>query len=406
MPETTVAGNHGGKVRSDCRISLELASEGGIQIISNSRVSSLYGESNNKLIHKILSHYKVQNARVHFDDSGALEWVIAARLETVIRSCTGGKKGFTFKQPIRQNRSVSRDSFRFTRLYLPGNTPSMMINSGIHGPEGIILDLEDSVAPSRKDEARILVRNALLYHNFYQAERMVRINPMPDGIKDLEEVIPALPDLILLPKCESETQILEVVGFIGRTLKGSGIEKDIWLMPIIESALGVENAFSIAVASDRIVAMALGLEDYTADIGAERTLDARESFYARSRVLNACKAARIQAIDSVFSDVDNEEGLRMTVKKSKQMGFEGIGCIHPRQIGPARDGFLPGPDELEKALKINDAFQKAESEGLGVVAVGSKMIDPPVVKRALRTIELAIKFKILEPNREGKFNEE
>jgi citrate lyase subunit beta/citryl-CoA lyase len=179
-------------------------------------------------------------------------------------------------------------------------------------------------------------------------------------------------------------------------------------MPIIESALGVEKAFEIATASENVVALAIGLEDYTADLGTRRTNEAVESFYARTRLVNACKAARIQAIDSVFSDVGDMEALRENVKVSKGLGFEGMGCIHPRQIKVIHESFAPESDEIEKAKKVVNAFIDATEKGLGVVSLGTKMIDPPVVKRAETTINLAISLGLISENWREEFlnNEE
>jgi citrate lyase subunit beta/citryl-CoA lyase len=169
-------------------------------------------------------------------------------------------------------------------------------------------------------------------------------------------------------------------------------------MPIIESALGVINAYPIASFSENIVSIAIGLEDYTADLGTRRTAEGLESFFARSCVVNAARAAGIQPIDSVFSDVGDMEGLRENVLRSKALGFDGMGCIHPRQIVVIHETFAPTPDEIEKAKKIVYAFHKAQEQGLGVVALGTKMIDPPVVKRALNTINLALKMNKLNEN--------
>ena len=166
-------------------------------------------------------------------------------------------------------------------------------------------------------------------------------------------------------------------------------------MPIIESALGVEKSFEIAGASENIVSLAIGLEDYTADLGVARTIEGRESFYARTRLVVAARAAGIQPIDSVFSDVADMEALRETVKVSKSLGFEGMGCIHPRQIPVIREGFAPDEAEIEKSKKIVVAFAEAKLKGLGVVALGSKMIDPPVVARAERIIDLAVRLNLM-----------
>ena len=274
----------------------------------------------------------------------------------------------------------------------------MMLNAGLHSPDGIILDLEDSVSLSRKQEARYIVRNALRQVNFYGAERMVRINQGEMGIEDLKYIIPHYVNLILVPKCESPGYIERVESEIELLRKKSGMKNDVYLMPIIESALGVENAYEIARASNNIASMAIGLEDYTADLGVQRTNEGKESLFARMRIVNACNAARIQAIDSVFSDISDMNALEANVKASKALGFEGMGCIHPRQIAVIHKAFAPEPEEITKAKKIFIAFRDAEAKGLGVVSLGSRMIDPPVVARAEKTIELAIKLNLLDPD--------
>jgi len=306
---------------------------------------------------------------------------------------------------IEENKySSTRERFRFSRLYLPGNTPSLMLNAGIHDPNGIILDLEDSVAPAKKAEAQLLVRNALRQVDFYGAERMVRINQFPKGLNDLKFVVPHNVHLLLVPKCENAKQIHQLEKEIEKIKKENKIDNSIFLMPIIESALGVEMAFEIATASKNIVSMAIGLEDYTADLGVKRTKEATESCYARTRLINACKAAEIQPIDSVFSDVADIEGLKENVKVSKSLGFEGMGCIHPRQIKVIHEIFTPEAEEIEMAKKIVNAFINATEKGLGVISLGTKMIDSPVVKRAEKTINLAIKMGLVSKNWREEYN--
>ena len=243
-----------------------------------------------------------------------------------------------------------------------------------------------------------MVRNALCQVNFYGAERMVRINQIPAGLDDLASVVPYNVHLVLVPKCEDAEQISLVDREIKRLSKQCGRREPVFLMPVIESALGVEHAFSIATASPNMVAMAIGLEDYTADLGTRRSPGGEESLYARTRLVNACKAAGIQAIDSVYSDVGDDEGLRQTIRMSRALGFEGMGCIHPRQIKPVLEGYTPQPEDIEQAQKIAIAFKKAEEQGLGVVALGTKMIDPPVVRRALKIIDLACKLGLISQN--------
>jgi Citrate lyase beta subunit len=388
----TTTGNTGPKVRSDCEISLELTVSGGIKIDLSSKVKTLYGDSITDLCNTLLKFYKVKNAKLIITDSGALPFVIAARLEAAIKKLVKSDLEY-LPEMLKENRySTTAGRKRFSRLYIPGNNPGMMINAGLHSADGIILDLEDSVAPEKKYEARFLVRNALRQVDFHGAERMVRINQGDQGLIDLQYTVPHNVNLILLPKCENTDQVSRVESEIKKITTKYKINKPVHIMPIIESALGVENSFAIAKASENIVALAIGLEDYTSDLNVPRTAEGNESFYARTRIIVAAKAAGIQPIDSVFSDVADMEALKQNVLKSRALGFEGMGCIHPRQVPVINEGFAPDTNEIEKAKKIILAFEDARENGLAVVALGSKMIDPPVVARALKTIELAVKL--------------
>jgi citrate lyase subunit beta / citryl-CoA lyase len=398
MGEIITVGNKGKTVRSDCFVTLEPKEKGGIDIRLDSKVAVMYGASITTLAREMLDFFGVRDASLIIEDSGALPWVLSARIEAAVKKALKPEKEFIPSLLKENEYSTPRDKNRFSRLYLPGNAPGLMINAGIHNPDGIILDLEDAVAPDKKDESRYLVRNALCALNFYGAERMVRINQGERGIEDLGYIIPHNVNLILLPKCEKPEHIRDVNQRIEQIKKKNRIKNQIWLMPIIESALGVVNAYPLATAADNVVAMAIGLEDYTADLGTKRTTEGTESFFARSMVVNAARAAGIQPIDSVFSDVGDSEGLKQTVLRSKALGFDGMGCIHPRQIRIIHQNFAPSSDETEKAKKIVFAYHKALAQGLGVVALGTKMIDPPVVKRALNTINLAIKMGKLSEN--------
>jgi citrate lyase subunit beta/citryl-CoA lyase len=269
-----------------------------------------------------------------------------------------------------------------------------MINAGIYGSQGIILDLEDSVAPDRKAEARFLVRNALRSIDFYGAERMVRINQLPAGLEDLRFVVPQPVNLILIPKCENARQVKEVDQAISDILKKKN--ESIYLMPVIESAAGVLHAPEIACATENVVALAIGLEDYTADLGVPRTAEGRESLFARCMIVNAAHAAGIQPIDSVFSDIDDMDALALNVRESRSLGFMGMGCIHPRQLPVIHENFLPSEAEIQKARRIVLAFEQAEREGRAVVAVDSKMIDAPVVKRSLSVINRAMHANLIQ----------
>ncbi|MDP4266704.1 MAG: citrate lyase acyl carrier protein [Bacteroidota bacterium] len=390
MKNIAETGNKGKGVRSDCYVTLQLTNEGGLNINLESKVKVLYGKNIISLTEKIFKQFGIENANITIEDTGALDFVIAARIEAAIHQLTERDNEYLPEMLKESKYKTTKEKYRFTRLYLPGNSPSLMLNAGIHKPDGIILDLEDSVAPAKKAEARFLVRNALRAVDFYGAERMVRINQIPAGLDDLDYIIPHNVNLILVPKCENPDQIKLLENKISLIKKKHKINDSFWLMPIIESTLGVINAYQIAISSPNIVAMAIGLEDYTADLGAKRTNEGTESFFARCQVVNACRAAGIQPIDSVFSDVSDMEALKQNVLKSKSLGFDGMGCIHPRQIKVIKENYAPDADEIEKAKKIVLAFYDATEKGLGVVSLGSKMIDPPVVKRALSSIDTAI----------------
>jgi citrate lyase subunit beta/citryl-CoA lyase len=392
MSKISVAGNHGEDVRSDCLVKISFPSKGGIKLALESKVERLYGGHIHALVNDIMKFFGIKHASIQIQDSGALDFVLAARLELAIRQLTGDSREYLMPSLVKNEIPSDRKQIRFTRLYVPGNTPKLMLNAGIHKPDGIILDLEDSVSPAKKEEARLLVRNALRAIDFFQCERMVRINQLPQGLDDLDFIIPHYVNVILIPKAETPAQVNNVAERIASLNK----KCKVWLMPVIESALGIENAFHIASASPDIVAVAIGLEDYTADLGVKRTKSGDETLYARLRIVNACKAAHVQPLDSVFPDISDPEGLKEAAVRSKSLGFEGVGCIHPGQIRIIRESFIPDLEETEKACRIVMAFEEAESKGLGVVSLDSKMIDRPVVIRALTTITLAEKFGILK----------
>lgn len=393
------AGKRGDNIRSDCYIEIQLKQSGGIKLDLKSKVDVMYGESIRKLIFEMCDFFNLKDAKMLCEDYGALPFVIAARFELAVkRLFPETKKEFLFPIIKQNNYSTSKDRLRRTRLYLPGNEPKFFINAGLHSPDGIILDLEDSVPPTEKDASQLLVRNALRSVDFYGAERMVRINQLPKGLNDLQFIVPHNVHVILIPNCESAEQVLAVEKEVEKLRKKFNIKNEVYFMPIIESALGVIKAYEIASASKNNCALAIGLEDYTADIGTQRTNEGRESIFARQILVNAARAAGIQPIDTFFSDVAEMEELKQSVLEAKALGFEGKGCIHPRQIPVVHQAFAPTTEEIEKAKKIVLAFEEAGKKGLGVVALGSKMIDPPVVKRAQKTIDLAVLNNILEKN--------
>jgi citrate lyase subunit beta/citryl-CoA lyase len=386
---TGEAGHSGAEIRSDLHVRIEPRERGGIAIELESRVKPYYGDSIRRQAEEVLEALGVRHAQVQIHDEGALPFVIAARIEAAVRRAGLGEDTRVLPDRIALPESSARDRLRRSRLYVPGSEPKYFVNAALHGADGVILDLEDSVHANEKDAARLLVRNALRAVNFLQCERMVRINQLPLGLADLDEIVPESPDLLLIPKVESPSQILEATTRVAEIKANYGITRPIWLMPILESALGIENAFAIARASDKIVALTIGLEDYTADLGVVKTLTGAESLYARQRVVNAAHAAGVQAIDSVFGDIGDLEGLRSWGLNSRALGFEGMGCVHPSQIAVIHDAFAPTSTEIERARKIVAAYNEAQQKGLGVVSLGSKMIDPPVVQRALKLMARA-----------------
>jgi citrate lyase subunit beta/citryl-CoA lyase len=398
MARSAEAGRRDPDVRSDCWVRIVPARSGGLKISIKTKVESMYGEALRKELREGLKVLGVRHAKVEVEDFGALPFVFMARVEAAARRAYGEAIETSWLPPAapQMKRPTKRERFRRSRLYLPGNEPKFMLNAGLHEPDGVILDLEDSVAPAEKDAARLIVRNALRTIDFGDAERMVRINQGGIGFEDLVAVIPENVHVVLMPKCESAREVALVDEAICAIL-GKKTHK-VLLMPIVETALGVLNAMEIAAASESVIALTIGLEDYTADIGTPRTEEGRESIWARSMIVNAARAAGVAPIDSVYSDVANEEGLRASVLEAKGLGFEGKGCIHPRQIKVIHESFAPTETEVGKATRIVQAFEDAQARGLAVVSLGSKMIDPPVVKRALHAVDLAIASGVLAKN--------
>jgi len=383
------AGHSGPEIRSDVHVRIEPREHGGVQIELESRVKPYYGDAICRQTEEVLEAVGVRHALVTIHDEGALPFVIAARIEAAARRTGLGADTRVLPERVPLPEPSPRDRMRRSRLYVPGSEPKYFINAGLHGADAVILDLEDSVHPNEKDAARLLVRNALRAVDFQQCERMVRINQLPLGLEDLEEIVPESPDLILIPKVETPKQVIVVSQKIAEIKAEYGITRPIWLMPIIESALGIEKAYEIATASADIVALTIGLEDYTADLGVVKTPTGAESWFARQRIVNAAHAAGVQAIDSVFGDVGDMDSLRAWGLNSRAMGFEGMGCVHPLQIPVIHQAFAPTPAEIEKARKIVAAHHEAQQKGLGVVSLGSKMIDAPVVQRALKLMARA-----------------
>ena len=282
-------------------------------------------------------------------------------------------------------------------MFVPGNNPGMMADAHIYGPDSIMLDLEDSVTMAEKDTARLLVHNALKSIDYGDTEMVVRINPLntPYGKKDIEAVVKAGVDVIRMPKTETAEEVIEVEREIERVEKEIGCLGRTKIMAAIESTLGIVNAYAIATASPRMMGIALGAEDYSANLKTQRTPGGDELRLARETIVVAARAAGIDALDTVYSNLTDMETFRKEVEFIKTLGFDGKSIINPRQIEVVNDVFAPKEKEIEKSRTILAAIKEAERKGSGVIAVNGKMVDRPVVLRAQRTIDLAIASGIL-----------
>jgi len=288
---------------------------------------------------------------------------------------------------------------RRSLLYVPGNMPGMLQNIPVFEADGVMIDLEDAVPLSEKDAARLLTRNFLRFYQDRNKEMFVRINALdtPYGHKDLQEILPALPDGIRLPMADNP----EVVERLDTLLT----EAEEWLnvpighfkiIPSIETARGVLNCVETAKASPRIVALAFGAEDYTASMEIDRTRSGEELFSARTQVVWAAKAAGVQVIDTIFAFVDDMEALRAETLLVKRLGFTGKSLVNPRQIEVIHEVFRPTAEEIQHAVEVMDAIKRAREMGTGVISLRGKMVDAPVVTRAARVLRTAVAFGMID----------
>lgn len=281
---------------------------------------------------------------------------------------------------------------RRSMLFLPGNTPNMLINGNCLGADAVIFDLEDAVSPNEKDAARILVRNTMKYMDFRGCEIIVRINSIdtPYWKRDLEEILPQKPGLIMLPKTGSAQDVLEADSYLSQLENRLGFAPNtVGLMPLLETALGVENAFAIASASKRVRALFLGAEDLTADLRCKRTKEGREIEYARTHLVVAARAAGVDVYDTPFTDVNDDEGIWTDARLAKALGFTGKASISPRHVEVINQVFSPSQKDVDYAYEVMDAITLAKEQGRGAIALHGKMIDAPIVARAQQTIDMA-----------------
>ena len=280
---------------------------------------------------------------------------------------------------------------RRSLLFLPGNNPNMLINAGCLGADAVIFDLEDAVSPAEKDAARILVRNTMRYMEL-SCERIVRINSVDTDFwrEDINAILPERPNSVLLPKTASAADIIAVDEYISDIEKSLGLEVgSVGIIALIETALGVENAFLIATASKRVKGLFLGAEDLTADLQCKRTKGGREIEYARTRLVVAARAAGVDVYDTPFTDVNDDEGIVIDTELAKALGFTGKASISPRHVDVINSVFSPSIEEIDYAYEVIDAIRRAKAEGKGAISLRGKMIDAPIVARAERTVAMA-----------------
>lgn len=281
---------------------------------------------------------------------------------------------------------------RRSMLFLPGNTPNMIINGDALGADSIILDLEDAVSPDEKDAARLLVRSAIERMGFSGVEITVRINSIDTDYwrDDLEAIVPLKPDLIMPPKASCAEDIKKVDSYISGIEERCGMPQgSVRLIPLIETALGVENAYAIASACPRVAAIFLGGEDLTADLRCKRTKGGNEIDYARKRLVVAARAAGVDAVDTPFTDVNDDEGIAVDAEYAKSLGFTGKSAIAPRHVKVINSVFSPTQKDIDYARMVFEAIRIGKEQGKGAVSLLGKMIDKPIVERARQTLEAA-----------------
>lgn len=281
---------------------------------------------------------------------------------------------------------------RRSMLFLPGNNPNMLINAASLCADAVIFDLEDAVSPAEKDAARILVRNTLRYMELSGCESIVRINSVDTDFwrADLDVIMPERPNLILLPKASTPSDILTLDGYMTECEKRLGLEcGSVGVIALIETALGVENSFAIASVSPRVRGLFLGAEDLTADLRCKRTKEGREIEYSRTRLVVAARAAGIEVYDTPFTDVNDDEGILADASVAKALGFSGKASISPRHVEVINEVFSPTLKEIEYAYEVVRAINEAKAQGKGAISLYGKMIDAPIVARAEQTIAMA-----------------
>lgn len=403
--------------KSDCRASFFPSTDrqDGLEVVVRSSVGTLFGKAIEAAARRTAAEFGTMLGRLEVEDEGALDYVVEARVEAALRLAGFVREGpplsgagpvFSSAIPSASTRGPSpRQRLRRARLYLPGDQPHFAVDVGLFGADLLVFDLEDAVAKERKFESRILVRRTLEESPLLgPCEVAVRVNPLsgPWGREDLAELVRARPQAFVVPKCESAEDLRALDEELTRLELEAGLESGfVKLMPLIETAKGVLSAAQIACASSRNVGLCFGGEDFTRNIGASRrprgTAMPRvaaaggpaaavalpdPTLLARQTIVLAARAAGIEPLDSVYADVEDEEGLVRSCQEGRALGFAGKGLLHPSQIASALAAFRPSAEEAAEAERIVEAFEAAAAEGKGAISVEGSMVDLPVAERA------------------------
>ena len=277
-------------------------------------------------------------------------------------------------------------------LYTPGDDLKKISKAITLGVDCVCLDMEDGVAASRKEVARQTIAEALCTIDFGGTERLARINPVGSGLEhdDLIAVIPTRPDGIVIPKVRDSLQIKWVSEQLAAIEEQNGLPiGGIILIAIIENAIGIVNLREITSADSRLEALIFGAEDLAADLGAHRSQSGWEVFHSRSEVVTHAAAYGLQAIDMVYIDFNDNEGLQVQATQGAHLGFDGKQIIHPNQVKPVQEAYTPKDEEITEAKSIVETFAAHQAAGKGAFAMDGKMVDAPLVKSAQSILERA-----------------
>ncbi len=281
---------------------------------------------------------------------------------------------------------------RRSLLFIPGNNPGMLMGADIHGADAVIFDLEDAVAPTEKDAARILVRNAMRAMPDLGVEVVVRVNPLATDyfIQDIQTMVPLHPKLIMPTKVASAEDVAHISAAVAAAEQANGMpEGSIGLLPLLETAQGIENAYAIAGSDPRVTGLLLGAEDLSSDLQAIRSKQGAEILYARGRIVMAARAAGVEVYDTPFTDVNDAEGMAEDARLARALGFSGKAVISPRHVEAVNAAFTPTQDEIIYAREVMLAIAEAQQQGRGAISLRGKMVDKPIVDRAQRVLATA-----------------